>query len=139
MNWLQKLLDENDMTRYRLSKITGIAESQLASIVNSDIRKENVKYGHVVAIEKALFKMSEREELREMAYNVETLERELDAAYTYASDEKCDELYHDLREERDKFVRACAKYFLEESDYYELYSDELYYDKQYSGATDDEE
>ena len=51
MNWLQKLLDENDMTRYRLSKITGIAESQLASIVNSDIKKEDVKYGHVVAIE----------------------------------------------------------------------------------------
>ena len=51
MNWLQKLIDENDMTRYRLSKITGIAESQLASIVNTDIKKEDVKYGHVVAIE----------------------------------------------------------------------------------------
>lgn len=51
VNWLQELLEENNMSRYRLSKLTGIAESQLASIVNGNIKKEDVKYGHVIAIE----------------------------------------------------------------------------------------
>lgn len=51
VNWLQELLEENNMSRYRLSKLTGIFESQLASIVNNDIKKEDVKYGHVIAIE----------------------------------------------------------------------------------------
>ena len=138
-NWLQELLDERGMTRYTLSKLTGIQQSQLASIVNSNIKKDNVKYGQVVAIEKVLLGDSEREKLRNMAYTIETLERELDAACLYGADERCDELHHDLREETDEFVRACTKYFLKESDYYELHLDELHYDKLYSGIVDDEE
>lgn len=53
VNWLQALLDQHGMTRYRLSKMTGIAESQFAAIIKNNTAMENVKYGQVKLIKDA--------------------------------------------------------------------------------------
>lgn len=113
-NWLQKLLDDNKMTRYRLSKLTGIAESQLASIVNSDIQKENVKYGHILAIEK-VFDTADSRELKRLAYSVGMLEHELETAYNKLSEVQRIELECRLEGDRKRFVQKAIRYFLNEN------------------------
>ena len=51
MNWLEKLLIEHpDITRYRISKDTGINERYLKKIIDNDIKLENLKYWQAVAI-----------------------------------------------------------------------------------------
>ncbi len=50
MNWLQEILNDTGLTRYRLSQLTGISEAQLLKIIKNDVKMENVKYGQVVKI-----------------------------------------------------------------------------------------
>ncbi len=50
MNWLQEILDRTKISRYKLSQMTGIRESQLHMIIKNDVKMENVKYGQVIKI-----------------------------------------------------------------------------------------
>lgn len=51
VNWLEKwLIEHPDITRYRISKDTGINERYLKKIIDNDIKLENLKYWQTVAI-----------------------------------------------------------------------------------------
>lgn len=50
MNWLEKICKEYDISRYRLSKSTGIRESYLSKIVNENITFKNIKVWQYMAI-----------------------------------------------------------------------------------------
>ena len=50
MNWLESKLNEYNITRYRLSKETGISEQYLKKIIDNDISLMNLKYWQALAI-----------------------------------------------------------------------------------------
>ena len=50
MNWLESKLNEYNITRYRLSKETGINEQYLKKIIDNDISLMNLKHWQALAI-----------------------------------------------------------------------------------------
>lgn len=50
MNWLEELCINHDVTRYQLSKSTGISQSYLSKIVNEDISFIDIKVGQYISI-----------------------------------------------------------------------------------------
>ncbi len=50
MNWLESLLNEHQVTRYRLSKDTGINERYLGKIIEKDIHIGDIKHWQALAI-----------------------------------------------------------------------------------------
>ncbi|WP_192919311.1 hypothetical protein, partial [Bacteroides xylanisolvens] len=50
MNWLESELNVYNVTRYRLSKETGVSERYLKKIIDNDIPLENLKYWQALAI-----------------------------------------------------------------------------------------
>ena len=50
MNWLESKLNEYNITRYRLSKETGISEQYLKKIIDNDISLMNLKHWQALAI-----------------------------------------------------------------------------------------
>ena len=50
MNWLESKLNEYNITRYRLSKETGISEQYLMKIIDNDISLMNLKHWQALAI-----------------------------------------------------------------------------------------
>lgn len=50
MNWLESKLNEYNVTRYRLSKETGIGEPYLKKIIDKDISLMDLKYWQALAI-----------------------------------------------------------------------------------------
>lgn len=50
MNWLESKLNEYNVTRYRLSKETGIGEPYLKKIIDNDISLMDLKYWQALAI-----------------------------------------------------------------------------------------
>lgn len=51
MNWLEKLIKENNITAYFLSKETNVTESTISRIIKRDIPREKINYGIVIAID----------------------------------------------------------------------------------------
>lgn len=50
MNWLECKLDEYNVTRYRLSKETGVSEQYLKKIIDNDISLMDLKHWQALAI-----------------------------------------------------------------------------------------
>lgn len=50
MNWLEIKLKDHNVTRYRLSKVTGINERYLGKIIENDIPLDNLKHWQALAI-----------------------------------------------------------------------------------------
>ena len=50
MNWLESKLNEYNITRYRLSKETGVSEQYLKKIIDSDISLMDLKHWQALAI-----------------------------------------------------------------------------------------
>lgn len=50
MNWLEELCISYNVTRYQLSKSTGISQSYLSKIVNEDISFRDIKVSQYLAI-----------------------------------------------------------------------------------------
>ena len=50
MNWLESELNVYNVTRYRLSKETGVSERYLKKIIDNDIPLENLKYWQALSI-----------------------------------------------------------------------------------------
>lgn len=50
MNWLESKLNDYNVTRYRLSKETGVSERYLKKIIDNDIPLANLKYWQALAI-----------------------------------------------------------------------------------------
>ena len=50
MNWLESKLNEYNITRYRLSKETGISEQYLKKIIDNDISLMNLKHWFLIVV-----------------------------------------------------------------------------------------
>ena len=50
MNWLESKLNDYNITRYRLSKETGVSEQYLKKIVDNDISLMDLKHWQALAI-----------------------------------------------------------------------------------------
>ena len=50
MNWLESKLNEYNITRYRLSKKTGVSEQYLKKIIDNDISLMDLKHWQALAI-----------------------------------------------------------------------------------------
>lgn len=48
--WLSELLDKYNVTRYRLSKETGVSEQYLKKIIENDIPLMNLKHWQALSI-----------------------------------------------------------------------------------------
>ena len=60
MNWLESELNKYNVTRYRLSKETGIGEPYLKKIIDNDIQLMNLKHWQALAILEFFDKEKER-------------------------------------------------------------------------------
>lgn len=59
MNWLESKLNDYNVTRYRLSKETGVSERYLKKIIDNDIPLANLKYWQALAISEFFDKMKD--------------------------------------------------------------------------------
>ncbi len=50
MNWLESKLNDYNITRYHLSKETGVSEQYLKKIIDSDISLMDLKHWQALAI-----------------------------------------------------------------------------------------
>jgi len=60
MNWLESELNKYNVTRYRLSKETGVGERYLKKIIDNDIQLMNLKHWQALAILEFFDKEKER-------------------------------------------------------------------------------